>query len=181
MDIKFSCPYCEQSLTVDNTGAGEKISCPSCACEVLIPLDDNQSEREQLAKQRERDEMEKIRQSARLTVESHWRNFLFLVHIDKQKAFAAIREFERDMNMMYENLAPAQAAIFRQVIEEEREKLSNEYDRNPDALKTRLGLSNSMPAFRPYGNRQSMDELIVKTAVRATIWESIWLIFRMFR
>jgi hypothetical protein len=37
MDVIFDCPYCEQELEVDATGAGSEIKCPSCDQTITIP------------------------------------------------------------------------------------------------------------------------------------------------
>jgi len=72
--------------------------------------------------------------------------------------------------------------MFLRAIEEERDLLFNEYRRNPDALKRRLGLG---PVNRSnlvvHHQRQSIGEMAVRTAVRATIWETVISIFRAFR
>ena len=37
MEIKFNCPACNQSLSVDQTMAGAQVSCPSCAQAMVVP------------------------------------------------------------------------------------------------------------------------------------------------
>jgi len=37
MDIEFKCRHCNQSLTVDDAGAGTEIQCPSCGGTLQIP------------------------------------------------------------------------------------------------------------------------------------------------
>lgn len=37
MDIDFTCPFCDQPLTVDQQGAGTATSCPSCDRTITIP------------------------------------------------------------------------------------------------------------------------------------------------
>ena len=39
MDIIFNCPHCEQEMSVDSTGAGSEIQCPSCGQKITIPAD----------------------------------------------------------------------------------------------------------------------------------------------
>jgi uncharacterized Zn finger protein (UPF0148 family) len=183
MDVNFTCPHCEQALVIDSVGAGETISCPTCDQTIFAPLAPTKNTEVKLpvATEQQSVALDKIRNSARLTVEDHWRNFLTLVHIDKRKAFEALHNFDATINMATEYMPEPDASRFRRIIEEEREKLADEYDRNPDALKARLGLINQAPTFIRSHNRQGLDELIVRTAVRATIWESIWSIFRLFR
>jgi hypothetical protein len=38
-DLKFSCPACAQHIQCDESYAGEKIPCPSCAALVRVPTD----------------------------------------------------------------------------------------------------------------------------------------------
>ncbi|MGO9243488.1 MAG: zinc-ribbon domain-containing protein [Verrucomicrobiia bacterium] len=37
MDITFSCPNCNQSLTVDEAGTGLSVPCPKCGTSLTIP------------------------------------------------------------------------------------------------------------------------------------------------
>ncbi len=37
MDINFKCIHCNQDLTVDSSGAGVEIQCPSCGQPLLVP------------------------------------------------------------------------------------------------------------------------------------------------
>ncbi len=37
MDVIFKCPHCEQELSVDASGAGAEIQCPSCAQNLVVP------------------------------------------------------------------------------------------------------------------------------------------------
>src|SRR6266496_4699612 len=37
MDVIFNCTYCEQELSVDASGAGSEIVCPSCGKNIIIP------------------------------------------------------------------------------------------------------------------------------------------------
>jgi hypothetical protein len=38
-DLKFSCPSCAQHIQCDESYAGERIPCPSCATLVRVPVD----------------------------------------------------------------------------------------------------------------------------------------------
>lgn len=40
MDVIFKCSHCEQELSVDASGAGTEISCPSCDNRIVIPTPD---------------------------------------------------------------------------------------------------------------------------------------------
>jgi hypothetical protein len=37
MDIVFKCPHCHQELSVDETGVGAQIDCPSCGQPITVP------------------------------------------------------------------------------------------------------------------------------------------------
>jgi DNA-directed RNA polymerase subunit RPC12/RpoP len=37
MDLNFKCPHCDQDLTVDSSGAGAEIECPSCTNRIVVP------------------------------------------------------------------------------------------------------------------------------------------------
>jgi serine/threonine protein kinase/HEAT repeat protein len=37
MEIKFNCPECQQSLSIDESYAGTEVSCPNCAQAMLVP------------------------------------------------------------------------------------------------------------------------------------------------
>jgi len=37
MDIIFNCPECEQELSVDSSGAGTEINCPTCDAKIVVP------------------------------------------------------------------------------------------------------------------------------------------------
>ena len=37
MDIVFNCTHCEQELSIDSSGAGTEIECPSCGGKLVIP------------------------------------------------------------------------------------------------------------------------------------------------
>jgi ribosomal protein S27E len=44
MDFNFTCPFCNQELTIDETFAGSEIECPSCAEMLIIPVVDKGGE-----------------------------------------------------------------------------------------------------------------------------------------
>ena len=122
-----------------------------------------------------------MRNSARLTVEDHWRNFFTLVHIDKRKAVETMKSFDDTIKMLTASMPEPDASFFRHTIEAEREKIMDEYERNPDELKARLGLTNQVSSSTRSQNRQGLGDLAVRTVVRATIWQSIRSIFSSFR
>jgi hypothetical protein len=86
-------------------------------------------------------------------VEDFWRSFLSVAQAPKISAEIILRFNER-MQATAAAMEPEKAATFLQIVEEEREILFNEYEKNPDALKTRLGLQ---PATIQRGGPQSVD------------------------
>jgi hypothetical protein len=116
-------------------------------------------------------------------VEDHWRSFISVAVSNPQLGAQSIQNFDERVNSMAALMPPDRAAMYLQTVEEEREILFNEYNRNPDALRRRLGLA---PLYAPsvvmrQPSRQSIGEMAVRTAVRATIWESVISLFRAFR
>lgn len=78
-------------------------------------------------------------------------------------------------------MPPEQAQIFLQMIDEEDDICFQEHQHNRDAFYHRLGLnltSDPKPTQTFVYRRQSLGEMAVRTAVRATIWELIWSVFR---
>ncbi len=41
----FNCPKCNASMTADESGAGQKTSCPECGADVVIPEETEESRR----------------------------------------------------------------------------------------------------------------------------------------
>jgi hypothetical protein len=75
-------------------------------------------------------------------------------------------------------MRPEQAADFRKMFEEEYSYLVREFDRDSDGILRRFGIVVNRPAPQPTYHRQGIGEMAVRTAVRATIWELIWSLFR---
>jgi hypothetical protein len=120
------------------------------------------------------------RAAIRSMVEDHWRSFVSVATSNPLIAARSIHNFEQRTQAMASSMGPEKAKMFLRAVEEERELLLNEYNRNPDALKRRLGLA---PLYRPnvvirHPQRQSIGELAIRTAVRATIWEAVISLFR---
>jgi len=67
------------------------------------------------------------------------------------------------------------------MIDEEDSICFEEHQRDPEAFYRRLCLnlsSNPQPTASVAYRRQGLGELAVRAAVRATVWESIWSLFR---
>jgi hypothetical protein len=119
----------------------------------------------------------------RSMVEDHWRSFISVAVRNPQIGFQSLENFDEQIQATAALMPPERAAMYLQAVEEERQILFNEYNRDPDALKRRLGLG---PVKQPnrvvhQHHRQSIGELAVRTAVRATIWETVISLFRAFR
>jgi hypothetical protein len=122
--------------------------------------------------------------AVRAMVEDFWRSFIAVAKNNAKIGGEIIEQFEERIQSTAALMPSEQAKLFLDVIDEEREILFNEYKRNPVALKHRLGLlPNATPVASPalVYQRQGLGEIAVRTAVRATIWESVFSLFRLFR
>lgn len=123
------------------------------------------------------------RAAIRSMVEDHWRSFISVAVRNPKIGLQSLENFDERIQATAALMPRERAAMYLQAVEEEREILFNEYNRDPDALKRRLGLG---PVKQPnrvvhQHHRQSIGELAVRTAVRATIWETVISLFRVFR
>jgi hypothetical protein len=75
-------------------------------------------------------------------------------------------------------MPPEQAKIFKEIAEEETSLLGQELKRNPKALSKRLGVEIGKRSPPVVYQRQSIGEMAIRTAVRATVWELIFSLFR---
>jgi hypothetical protein len=114
------------------------------------------------------------RASIRAMVEDFWRSFLAVAKHNPNVGRESILRFEERIKATGALMQPEQASVFLQTIDEEREILFNEYQRDPEALKQRLGLAPSVTPALVIHHQQSLGEMVARTAVRATIWESIF-------
>jgi hypothetical protein len=118
-------------------------------------------------------------------VEDYWRSRISAAqHGGVQSILESVAVFEKRIAQVAAALPPIEGAAFLQAVDADREKLLAEYEANPIAFKQRLGIELGVdgPAhgFRS-SKRQGLGELAVRTVVRATIWESIWSLFRLGR
>jgi hypothetical protein len=104
----------------------------------------------------------------RAMVEEHWRAFIEVAQTPEIGA-RLIARFDERIKMTAVGMEPERAATYLQIVDEEREILFNEYERNPDALKTRLGLQ---PAIIPRAVPQSLDPESIR-AVAQSDYEAI--------
>jgi len=113
-------------------------------------------------------------------VEDYWRTIIQAMQNGGMADFQEIgSRFEQRIAQTAALLPPIEAAAFIQTVDAEREKMMAEYKTDPVSLKNRLGLALGIdaPAHHTY-QRQGIGEMAVRTAVRATIWEVIWKLFR---
>lgn len=116
-------------------------------------------------------------------VEDYWRAYVPAMQTSGMEAALQVSQrFEQRVEQAAHLMDPLEAAAFRQAVEAERERLIQEYTADPVALKRRLGISLGVdaPAQRR-GGSSGLGELAVRTAARATIWESIRALFRAGR
>jgi hypothetical protein len=122
------------------------------------------------------------RGALRAMVEDFWRSFLAVAKQNPQVGRESILRFDERIQATAALMQPQPAALFLQTVDEEREILFNEYQRDPEALKQRLGLTPSgVPALVIHHHQQTLGEVVARTAVRATVRESIFALFRLFR
>ena len=123
------------------------------------------------------------RQIVTAIVEDYWRALIPAMQTGgAEAAFGVSQRFEERVEETASLMPPLEAAAFRQSVEAERERLMAQYQSDPVALKNRLGIGLGIDAPQPRARASSgMGNLVVRTAVRATIWESIWSLFRAFR
>jgi hypothetical protein len=121
------------------------------------------------------------RAAIRSMVEDHWRSFLAVAKANPEIGGQSIKDFEARIQATAALMRSEQAQEFIQTVEEEREILFNEYKRDPVALKRRLGLTQQFTQPVIPHQQQGLGQMAVRTAVRATIWESVFTLFRLFR
>lgn len=116
-------------------------------------------------------------------VEDYWRAFIPAMQTGGADAALGVSQrFDERIEETASLMPPLDAAAFRQTVEAERERLIQEYQSDPVGLKNRLGVGLGIDGAQPRARGSSgMGDLVVRTAVRATIWESIWSLFRVFR
>jgi hypothetical protein len=113
-------------------------------------------------------------------VEDYWRTLIPALQTGGAAAFQEIgTRFEQRIAQTAALLPPIESAAFIQTVDAERERMMAEYKADPVALKNRLGIALGIDASTHRTHqRQGMGEMAVRTAVRATIWEAIWRLFR---
>jgi len=121
---------------------------------------------------------------ARSIAETHWRDMIDAAFRGVQGATAILARLDDHIQEIAVQLPPDRNDGFLAAAEEERNKLFEEYRRDPEALKRRIGAATAQPpGYFPHPMPQSstakvIGDTVVRTAVRATIWETVRAIFR---
>ena len=137
------------------------------------------------------------RSTVRRQVEDFWRSLLLRSRqhgeahpkMDRDEAWRLSQELAGNLSRRFEEhnqaaaatMPPDEAQAFLEMIDEEDSICFEEHQRDPDALYRRLCInlsSNPQPTAAVAYRRQGLGRLAVRTAVRATVWESIWSLFR---
>lgn len=114
----------------------------------------------------------------RQMVEDHWRAFLLLGRQNPAAGASLIQSFDERIGDHAASLPQDNARDFLTAIQHQREKLFVEYELDPDALKARLNIAVQAPQTRQgRSSGQGLGELVVRTAVRATVWEIVRSVF----
>ena len=116
-------------------------------------------------------------------VEDYWRAVIPAMQGgDQQTVLEIAQRFEARVDATAKLLPPVEAAAFQQAVDTARERVVAEYQANPTALKRRLGIALGVDApARRQRETDDLGRLAVRTAVRATVWESVWALFRLGR
>lgn len=120
----------------------------------------------------------------RSSVEEYWKNLILNMRISPERALFVSAQFGEHIQAVAKLFSsPDEANAFLAAVEEERGMLVDEYDRDREGLLRRLGIDDysQVQQHMVHYQRESIGEMAVRTAVRATIWEGIWSIFRGLR
>jgi hypothetical protein len=113
--------------------------------------------------------------------EDHWR--AFLTAAQRQNSELAMEEvvaFDKMLKPIAEKLG-SDGPAFLAAVDRARDRLQQEYDVDRVALRRRLGISLPEPMQPRVNYGGSVGGMVVRTAIRATIWESVRALFRAFR
>jgi hypothetical protein len=120
------------------------------------------------------------RATVREMVEETWRKFLtFAASGSQALGRDIILRFDEKVARQAASMSAGDAAIFTNLVEDERNRIFDEYTSSPEALKRRLGVGAPVETRTHASN--DLGNLAVRTAVRATVWETIISLFRLFR
>jgi hypothetical protein len=99
----------------------------------------------------------------RAMVEEFYRSFIAVAQTPQVSA-QLITRFDERITATAAGMEPEKAATYLQIVDEERQILFDEYEKNPDALKTRLGLQ---PPIIPRDVPQSLDPESIRAVAQA--------------
>jgi hypothetical protein len=128
------------------------------------------------------DQDAEVRKFADDLVDLHWKLFLgAAARGDEDGARKLILDFEKNCEENKAKVIRGESGPkdnpenFRKVvlyIEDARGRIADEYDRDPVALKRRLGVPVTTQVSAParQTNRMGIGEMAARTAVRATVW-----------
>ncbi|KUR76969.1 hypothetical protein AQZ50_12185 [Novosphingobium sp. Fuku2-ISO-50] len=114
-----------------------------------------------------------------LMVEQFMRTYL-TAHLQQGKrAGAAVRKkFQKEVVAKASLMPSKQRLDFILAVDKKRSAMLKEYNANPGGMILRLGLP---PHIQTRSNRMGLGELAARTAVRATVFETVFSVFRLFR
>ena len=78
----------------------------------------------------------------RSTVEDHWRSFLSVAVDNPQIGMQSIERFDEQIQATALLMDASKSTMYLQIVRQEQDKLFKEYEKDPDALRRRLGLSS---------------------------------------
>lgn len=119
------------------------------------------------------------RATIRAMIEDNFRSVFAISRQNPEIAKETSDRFFEGLEATASLMPTEQAQEFLQIVVEENSLFMAEYRRDPTAAVQRLGLS--VEQVRPSHHRQSLADVAVRTAVRATVWESVDSLFRLFR
>ena len=121
-------------------------------------------------------------------VEDYWRAAIpAMQNGGADAAEGVISRFEDRIQQTAKRMEPLEGAAFLQTMDAERERAMDEYQANPVAFKHRLGISMGIDAPRAItesgraSHSSDLGNLVVRTAIRATVWDSVRALFRAMR
>jgi hypothetical protein len=124
------------------------------------------------------------RAAVRELVEDHWRAVIRIRGYGRQAKNTALmhqmtNQFADRMEALAAAMPPAQANEFMDISKEEMRLIAAEFKRSFYALARRLEvLPGSVSCPGNVSHRQGIGEMAVRTAVRASIWTTIFRLFR---
>lgn len=126
-------------------------------------------------------------QQCREMAEANWKSFLtFAAQGSVDLAKECLVRFEEKIARQAREMGK-DGERWLAVMEEQRALIFDEYTSNPDGLKRRLGVPIPQQSTQPhlqhvnYASGESLGDLAVRATVRASIWATVFSIFRWFR